>query len=159
MSQPSKRRAKAAELTVQGWQYLVLSVMGVVVLAGGIAVALLLNRTDHVSGQLIENIQPARVSAYQLQAALRDQETAVRGYLITADPQFLAPYDAGRRVEQEASADIRLLEQDRPDLLGDLDAIEQASGSWRASYAEPLIAAVRVGDSDAATKSSVLGKD
>ncbi len=159
MTQPSKRRARAAELTVQGWQYLVLSVMGVVVLGGGIAVALLLNRTDHVSGQLIENIQPARVSAYQLQAALRDQETAVRGYLITADPQFLAPYDAGRQVEQEASADIRLLEQDRPDLLGDLDAIEQASGSWRASYAEPLIAAVRVGDSDAATKSSVLGKD
>ncbi len=120
--------------------------MGVVVLGGGIAVALLLNRTDQVSRHLIENIQPARVAAYQLQAALRDQETAVRGYVITADPQFLAPYDEGSRVEQEASADIRLLEQDRPDLLGDLDAIEQAAGSWRTSYAEPLIAAVRAGD-------------
>ena len=132
--------------------------MGVVVLGGGIAVALLLNRTDQVSRHLIENIQPARVAAYQLQAALRDQETAVRGYVITADPQFLAPYDEGIRVEQEVSAEIRLLEQDRPDLLGDLDAIEQAAGSWRTSYAEPLIAAVRAGDAQAAAGSSALGK-
>jgi signal transduction histidine kinase len=157
MNQPSKRPARVAELTVQGWQYLVLWVMGVVVLGGGIAVALLLNRTDQVSRQLIDNIQPARVAAYQLQAALRDQETAVRGYLITGDAQFLAPYDEGRQVEQQASADIRLLEQDRPELLDDLNAIEQASGSWRTSYAERLIAAVRAGDAEAGG-SSELGK-
>ena len=66
-------------LTVQGWQNLVLAVMGVVVLTGAIAGAILLNRTDAVSSELIDNIQPARVAAYQLQAALRDQETALRG--------------------------------------------------------------------------------
>lgn len=153
------RRAVAAGLTVQGWQYLVLAVMGTVVLIGGIAVAVLLNRTDEVSRALIENIQPARVAAYQLQAALRDQETAVRGYLITSDPQFLAPYGEGRQVEQQASAEIRMLEQARPDLLADLDAIEQASGSWRTSYAEPLITAIRSGDAETvAGESSALGK-
>lgn len=140
---PDQRGVRA--LTVQGWQYVVLSVMGLVVLIGGIAVAVLLHRTDQVSGQLINNIQPARVAAYQLQAALRDQETAVRGYLIAADPQFLLPYDEGRVVEQEAAADIRQLEQNRPDLLDDLDAIEQASGAWRVEYAEPVIADVRPG--------------
>ena len=155
----SRRRVRAAQLTVQGWQYLVLSVMSVVVLAGGTTVAVLLNRTEQVSGQLIANIQPARVAAYQLQGALRDQETAVRGYLITADPQFLTPYDEGRLIEQQASADIRILEQDRPDLLEDLDAIEQASGSWRASFAEPLIGAVRSGDVNViADESSALGQ-
>lgn len=140
---PDQRGVRA--LTVQGWQYLVLSVMGFVVLAGGITVAVLLNRTDQVSGQLIERIQPARVAALQMQAAIRDQETAVRGYLITADLQFLKPYDAGRAAEQQASADIRQLEQHRPDLLDDLDAIEQASGSWRTNYAEPAVADVRPG--------------
>ena len=104
---PDQRGVRA--LTVQGWQYVVLAVMGLVVLVGGISVAVLLHRTDQVSGQLINNIQPARVAAYQLQAALRDQETAVRGYLIAADPQFLLPYDEGRVVEQEAAADIRQL--------------------------------------------------
>ena len=34
--------------TVQGWQNLVLAVMGVVVLAGAIAGAVLLNQTDKV---------------------------------------------------------------------------------------------------------------
>lgn len=141
---PDQRGVRA--LTVQGWQYLVLSVMGFVVLTGGIMVAVLLNRTDQVSGQLIERIQPARVAALQMQAAIRDQETAVRGYLITADLRFLKPYDEGRAAEQQASADIRQLEQDRPDLLDDLDAIEQASGSWRTNYAEPVVADVRPGD-------------
>ena len=66
-------------LTVRGWQNLVLSVMGVLVLTGAIAGAILLNRTDAVSSELIDDIQPTRVAAYQLQAALRDQETAAAG--------------------------------------------------------------------------------
>ncbi len=140
---PDQRGVRS--LTVEGWQYLVLSVMAVVVLVGSIATAVLLNRTDKVSAQLIENIQPARVAAYQFQAALRDQETAVRGYVIAADPQFLEPYGEGREVEAQASADIRQLEQNRPDLLDDLDAIEQASGAWRTNYAAPVIAAVQPG--------------
>jgi signal transduction histidine kinase len=133
-------------LTVAGWQYLVLAVMVFVVLAGGLTVAVLLNRTDQVSTQLIEKIQPSRVTAYQLQAALRDQETAVRGYVITGDRQFLDPFFEGRQVEQQALADIRQLEQDRPDLLTDLDEIEMASGSWRTSYADPVIDGVQPGE-------------
>lgn len=138
-------QGRTRRLTVAGWQYLVLSVIGLVVLAGGVAVAILLDRTDAVSGALIEKIQPSRVAAYKLQAALRDQETAVRGYVIAADSRFLEPYYEGRQLEQTASAEIRQLEQDRPDLLDDLDAIEQASGSWRTSYAEPVIAGVEPG--------------
>lgn len=142
---PTPARRRWAQLTVQGWQYLVLSVMAFVVLVGGLTVAVLLNRTDQVSAQLIERIQPSRVAAYRLQAALRDQETAVRGYVITGDRQFLDPFYAGKEVEQQASADIRQLEQDRPDLLTDLDAIELASGSWRTDYADPVIAGVQPG--------------
>lgn len=159
MSESSQRRARAAQLTVRGWQNLVLSVMGIVVLVGAITVAILLSRTDRVSDHLVENIQPARVAAYQLQASLRDQETAVRGYLITADSQFLDPYNEGRELESQSSAQIRILEQDRPELLDDLDAIERAAGSWRSSYAEPLIAGVRSGDATVvAEESSALGK-
>ena len=40
------RATASGKLTVQGWQNLVLSLMGVVVLAGAIAGAVLLNRTD-----------------------------------------------------------------------------------------------------------------
>ena len=64
------------QLTVQGWLNLVLALMGLVVLGGAIAAAILLVRADRVSNELSESIQPARVAAYQLQAALRDQETS-----------------------------------------------------------------------------------
>jgi signal transduction histidine kinase len=128
--------------TVQGWQNLVLAVMGIVVLAGAVGGALLLNRTDDVSRELNLDIQPARVAAYQLQASLRDQETAVRGYAIAADRQFLEPYYGGQDTERAAAQEIRDHVGHRVDLADDLDAIERASAAWRTSYAEPLIAAV-----------------
>ena len=58
--------AGGRRLTVQGWQILVLSVMGAVVLTGAVAGAVLLNRTDYVSRELIDELQPARVAAYQI---------------------------------------------------------------------------------------------
>jgi signal transduction histidine kinase len=131
--------------TVQGWQNLVLSVMGVLVLAGAITGAVLLNRTDAVSNEITGEISPIRIAAYQLQAGLRDQETAVRGYAIAADRQFLDPYLKGQHAEQAAAQVIRANAGDRPQVLDDLNAIERAAADWRTSYAEPLIAAVRPG--------------
>jgi signal transduction histidine kinase len=129
-------------LTVSGWLTLVLSIMGVVVLAGAAASAVLLIHTDDVSRDLSDDIQPARVAATQLQAALGDQETGLRGYLISAERQFLEPYDNGKREERAAADEIRRRVGGRPDLIADLDAIEQASAAWRSTYAEPLVASV-----------------
>jgi signal transduction histidine kinase len=120
----------------------VLSIMGVVVLGGAVTAYLLLNRTDEVSRELSDEIQPARLAASQLQSALRDQETGIRGYLISADRQFLEPYYDGQRVEHAAAQDIRRHLGQRTDLMADLDAIESAAGVWRTHYAEPLIAGV-----------------
>lgn len=130
------------KLTVQGWLNLALSVMGAVVLSGAVAGGLLMNRTDAMTSEIVDDIQPARVAAYQLQAALRDQETAVRGYAIAADRQFLGPYDEGQQAEAAAAEDIRRHLADRSDLIADLDAIEDAAAAWRTAYAEPLIASV-----------------
>ncbi len=135
------------QLTVQGWLNLVLAVMGLVVVAGAVMVAILLARIDRMTYTLAENIQPTRVAAYQLQAALRDQETAIRGYLITADRQFLEPYFDGERDEAEAAEQIRTWVGDRPQQIADLDAIEHAAADWRAHYAEPVIASVSPGRS------------
>lgn len=130
------------ELTVRGWQALMLSVIGAMVLAGAVVGAVLLNRTDEVSRELRDDIAPSRVAAVEVQSALRDQETGLRGYLISADKQFLSPYYDGQRTEQVAADDIRRRLSHRPELLADLDAIENAAAAWRASYAEPLIAQV-----------------
>jgi len=137
--------SKGRRLTVQGWQNVVLSVMGAVVLAAAIAGAILLSRTDHVSDELVDNIQPARVAAYQLQAALRDQETALRGYAIAGDRQFLEPYFDGQSAERSAADDVRSHLGSHREAADDLEAIEQAAADWRTSYADPLIAGVTPG--------------
>ena len=46
MTAPARRRG--GQLTVQGWLNVVLAVMGILVLAGAIAGAILMNRTDAV---------------------------------------------------------------------------------------------------------------
>ncbi|WP_406817606.1 CHASE3 domain-containing protein [Mycobacterium sp. M23085] len=116
--------------------------MGATVLVGALVGAALLHRTDEVSRQMAQDIQPARVAAARLQAALRDQETGLRGYLISADRQFLAPYYDGQHTEQAAAEEIRRLVGGRAELMVDLDAVETAAADWRANYAEPLIANV-----------------
>ena len=73
---------------------------------------------------------------------MRDQETAVRGYLISADRQFLTPYYDGQRVEQQAADSMREHLADRPEMIADLDAIETAAAGWRATFAEPVMATV-----------------
>ena len=142
MTPPWLRRLRLSQLTVRGWLALVLWSMGATVLTGAVIGGLLLQRADEVSHQVGDEIQPARVAAARLQVALRDQETGLRGYLISADRQFLAPYYDGQRAEQAAAAEIRGLVGRRPNLMADLDAVETAADDWRASYAEPVIASV-----------------
>jgi signal transduction histidine kinase len=133
------------QFTVQGWQNAVFGVIGVVLVIGSVTGAALLHRTDDVSRELIDNIQPSRSAAYRMQAALSDQETAVRGYVISADMQFLAPYYEGQRAERAAAQTLRQRVANRPTLIADLDGIHRAAATWRASYAEPLITSVTPG--------------
>lgn len=145
---------KLSGMTVRGWLNLVLFAVGAMVIGGALVAMALLNRTDETNRQLIDDIQPARIGAYQLQAALRDQETAVRGYVIAADPQFLAPYYDGQRAEQAAAQNIRSEIAGRPALISDLDAIEQSTAAWRSQYAEPLISSVTPGAPSVVTKAN-----
>jgi len=142
---PDDTTRRSSPLTVQGWQTLVLTIMGLLILGAGIAGGLLLNRYDEVAHQLIDEIQPSRSAAYQLQAALRDQETATRGYAISADPQFLTPYYAGQQAQAAANQQLRERAGNRADLLADADAVDRAAAIWRTSFAEPLIASIRPG--------------
>ena len=139
---PSQGARLVSRLTVAGWQTLVLSVMGMALLAGALIGAALMNRTNVLTRELADQIQPARVSAYQLQGALRDQETALRGYVIAADRQFLEPYVEGQRVEHEAASDVTARLHHHTDLIADLIAIEEAGATWRETYAQPLINSV-----------------
>ncbi|WP_120053917.1 sensor histidine kinase [Streptomyces griseorubiginosus] len=132
-------------LTVQGWFYLLLALMTLLVVVGSFVGAHLLSRTAEVSDQLLRRIQPAQTEAYRLQAAQVNQETGIRGYAITADRQFLDPYTQGKRDEADSAARLRGFIGDRPELLADLRAIEDQAAEWRRVYAEPVAVSLTPG--------------
>ncbi|MFE6698731.1 ATP-binding protein [Streptomyces sp. NPDC057718] len=133
----------AARLPVQSWVHLILGGFVVVVCGCLVIGGLVLSRMSERTDELVDRIQPARSVSFQLQNALLDQETGVRGFALTGDRSFLEPYEAGKSAERERLARARELIGDDEQLAKDLDAVEAAAGRWRQDKAEPLISAVR----------------
>ncbi|MFE9909820.1 sensor histidine kinase [Streptomyces clavifer] len=132
-----------ARLSVQNWVHLIL-VGFVVVVCGCLVVGgLVLSRISDRTTDLVDRIQPARSSSFQLQNSLLDQETGVRGFALTGDDSFLEPYEAGMRAERLRLDRVRVLVGHEQPFAADLDRIEEAARVWRRQQAEPLIASVR----------------
>ncbi|WUV84604.1 CHASE3 domain-containing protein [Streptomyces sp. NBC_01476] len=107
--------------------------------------ARLLARNSQISDDLSGRVQPARVEGVRLQSALLDQETGVRGYVLTHDEQFLAPYTQGLADEQRTAARLRPLISDNKRATADLKALQDAAAQWRTDYARPLVQHARQG--------------
>ncbi|MCX4736263.1 ATP-binding protein [Streptomyces sp. NBC_01363] len=140
---PDTRRGPAARLSVQHWLHLILAVFVLIVCAGSIVGGLVLSRISDRTTELVDRIQPARSSSFQLQNALLDQETGVRGFALTGDATFLRPYEQGMRDESLRLARVQALVGDEQPFADDLDRIAEAAREWRGQHAEPLVAAVR----------------
>ncbi|MGN6330235.1 MAG: ATP-binding protein [Motilibacteraceae bacterium] len=90
---------------------------------------------DHVS----RTLAPASTAEAQGREAMIDMETGLRGYLLTGDRAFLAPYTAGRASYTEAHAQLAALPLDhRLDAL--VAASHQAAVRWQQEFAEPAVA-------------------
>ena len=90
--------------------------------------------------------EPAARYALALSAALVNEETGVRGYLLSLRPDFLQPYRAGRAAEQVAVTNLaRLTSGQLAEFQSDLTEVRDRARRWQSEYAEPVIAAVRLG--------------
>lgn len=137
------RPGLVASLSVQNRVHLILGGFVLVVCGALVVGSLVLSRISDRTTELVDRVQPARSSSFQLQNALLDQETGIRGFALTGDDFFLQPYESGRRAEGVRLARVRALVGDEQPFGRDLDRIEEAARNWRARHAEPLIAAVR----------------
>ena len=75
-----------------------------------------------------------------LTGAMVDQETGVRGYLISGDTGFLAPYVSGQKAFAAALANARQFTSDNPRQQERLTAVEGLARQWRTGVAEKEIA-------------------
>ncbi|CAM5559227.1 sensor histidine kinase [Streptomyces cyaneofuscatus] len=137
------RSGLAARLSVQNWVHLILGGFIVVVCGCLVVGGLVLARMSDHTTDLVDRIQPARSVSFQLQNALLDQETGVRGFALTGDDSFLEPYEAGKAAERDRLTQARQLVGGQNQFAEDLDAIETAARQWRENKAEPLLKMVR----------------
>jgi signal transduction histidine kinase len=138
--------SRLRRLRLSQWFALSTGLLMVVALLG-LAVGLLaLKRNADARHLLADRLDPAAVSALRLKAAMLDEETGVRGFLLTGRQQFLEPWLAGRIEEAAARRDLSSSAAAGADvgvLRADLAAVEQAADGWVEGYAKPAIAAVR----------------
>src|SRR5512135_2032327 len=104
--------------------------------AGGLSLLSLHDNRERVVG----TIDPAALQVQRLDTALVNQETGVRGYMLSAEQDFLGPYHDG--VAQEASA-IKALRAVIAELPAaattDLNSVATQAQLWRTHYAQPTI--------------------
>jgi signal transduction histidine kinase len=129
----SLRRRLAYVFVVAG----ALLVLGCV--AGGLALNTMVSAVDVQVNQLDPG---ARNTGYLL-VALLNEETGVRGYVLTGHPSFLQPYHLGVAESAYRIRSLHGLIDAYPRLRVRLRAVERQANLWRRQYAETAIAAVR----------------
>ncbi|QSE85510.1 CHASE3 domain-containing protein [Rhodococcus koreensis] len=92
---------------------------------------------------LSEQLLPAQRAVAELTTSYLNQETGQHGYTLTGDPQFLEPYDAGRRDAAALHTRLDTLLADDAAAQATLQTTAEAAQAWRTRAAEPQIAARR----------------
>lgn len=135
--------------------------LGLVALLFFIAGAISLSRLKDAREELVDRTNPTRVNLERLQVSLLDQETGLRGFLLTADDQFLQPFRAAQTRERMQRARLQEL-VDRSDraAVAQLGATLRSADAWSRGYALPAIAAVRRGERGArSARAALAGKE
>jgi serine phosphatase RsbU (regulator of sigma subunit)/CHASE3 domain sensor protein len=126
-------------------------VCGFVLALAGAAVAIVqifagLHQTRVADAAVIGRWTPAATAADRLLANLVDQETGERGFVITGDAKFLAPYTSGRTETSADLAQIRNLVGDVAPIAEALTSVQDQWQTWLTQIAEPEIVARQAGD-------------
>jgi len=89
---------------------------------------------------LVDRIQPAQLAVADLANALINQETGLRGFLITRQPQFLQPYDTGMVAEQRDYDRLRsLLRGSAESNAADAELVRARADAWHRDYVTTVL--------------------
>ena len=105
---------------------------------------------------LLDRVDPANLAADQLLVAYLNEETGVRGYVLSANPIFLQPYYLGRAEAKTSSLRLNSLLAGEHDLLGLARRAETAAARWVDNFALPAIAATHDRKNTIHTSQTVL---
>jgi len=115
------------------------SLTALLLLVAFIAGAVSLTRLTAARETLLDGVGPAVRANQSLEVALLNEETGIRGYALTQNPEFLSPYREGLADEAAALGVLREYLADRPE-GAQVDEVARAVQAWRSGYAEPVAA-------------------
>lgn len=146
-----------------------LSGLTVALLLVGLVTSLAVARTRKLDADLRTRLEPASEAVQSLYIALLNQETGVRGYVLTGEPDFLQPYQDGTdRIDGTPATATSKARQGLVDQLhgylpdsqahAELATVLTLHQRWLDEAAAPSIAEVRMGERGAAADRTDLGK-
>jgi signal transduction histidine kinase len=128
-----------ARWRIRRWATLLIAVEAVMLVAA-IAVGVVgLTQLTTARQRVVDQIDPELLEAHNLTAALLNQETGQRGYLLTGQRPFRVPYDEGKQEQDRAVAELRRLGAvDGTNAGRDLDIVLTRAQAWQRT-AEQMI--------------------
>ncbi len=91
----------------------------------------------------VNRLDPAASQTSNLLNSVLNEETGVRGYILTGNRSFLQPYYQGVRQQSTQLASLQALVGQDAKLRGDLADVTSNIDAWRAGYANPAMSAVK----------------
>jgi signal transduction histidine kinase len=119
--------------------------LGAVLVAAIIVGSLALNALSNDSDRVVNTLDPAALHGSQLYAALLNQETGLRGYLLSRQQSFLSPYYLGVATQHQEVKALGPLLTSLPVARAELATTLRSIASWRSTYAAPAIREVAAG--------------
>ena len=133
----------------------VASAVLVVLIGGAFAVLLVALESMRDSGALARHSRVELSAANRLEKLVVDVETGQRGFVITHEPRFLAPWRVARSAFPVAGRRLLSLAADRGD-YAQVSRLVHTVRSYMRSYSLPLVAAARRGDPDVKSVGATL---
>jgi signal transduction histidine kinase len=141
---------------VKGWSLTrrlgtAFALASILLACGAVFVAVTAHRLSVAENRVTGRIYDVTRSSNDLLSAYLDQETGVRGYALSGDLQYLAPYNSGRSDQLAAQRSLTIALRSEPALAAYLKRFEDAATTWQTDFALPSINAVKTGGQGSVT--------
>lgn len=117
--------------------------IGVLLAFAALGIGLALIANAHLSNRrafLLEEVGPSLRDSITLEGALVNEETGVRGYVISGEHSFLEPYRDGLAAESLAYAELHAREHATGAMIAaDVEAVRARAEAWRQLYVMPTL--------------------
>lgn len=125
-------------------------VVAISLLTVGILGPLAIRERDVAAADMRSRIEPMRQAVGNLQLAMIDQESALRGFVLTGEEATLDPFYDGRRAARSQMLQLQALSSQDPALNREVEHVQEVVDRWEDDVAEHMISLVRANRVDQA---------